>query len=91
MRKKSNRTFGENKPNFKAEDRRQNTEDSCSTPSTSLKAGSLTTGFAQSWGLLMEDRFQMCPFKNGSSQEFLICAMSGLLIESKLWLNTQYF
>jgi hypothetical protein len=38
-----------------------------------------------------QSQFQMCPFKNGSSQEFLICAMSGLLIKSKLWLNTLYF
>jgi len=38
-----------------------------------------------------QSKFQMCLFKNGSSQEFLICAMSGLLIKSKLWLNIRYF
>jgi hypothetical protein len=42
--KKSKWTLGENKPNFKAEDRRQNTEDSRSTLSATLKTGLLTTG-----------------------------------------------
>jgi hypothetical protein len=41
---KSKWTLGENKPNFKAEDRRQNTEDSRSTLSATLKTGLLTTG-----------------------------------------------
>jgi hypothetical protein len=42
--KKAYWTLGENKPNFKAEDRRQNTEDSRSTLSATLKTGLLTTG-----------------------------------------------